>query len=131
MHEAWAATTASSPCICSWVSIRSIGLPPGWVAALDLRMPSMAAARLSAGSLAEMQSHIFSLAVTRHSFMKSSAHASAARPAPRTQTTRLKHTARIDLLPESPPLRAAPIRQYRGYVHLFKERTHLSKSFPT
>src|SRR5215510_11062298 len=120
MHEAWAATTASSPCICSWVNFRSIGLPPGWVAALDLRMPSMAPARLSAGSLAEMQSHVFWLVVTRHSFMKSSARAAPARLAPRTQTTRLKHTARIDLLPESPPLPAPPTRQYRGHVRLFK-----------
>src|SRR5262245_2338718 len=60
-------------------------------------MPSMAAARLSAGSLAEMQSHIFWLEVTRHSFMKSSARAAPARLAPRTQTTRLKHIARIDV----------------------------------
>src|SRR5262249_47430243 len=36
--------------------------------------------------------------------MKSSARAAPARLAPRTQTTSLKHTARIDLLPESPPL---------------------------
>src|SRR5262249_41467467 len=92
-------------------------------------MPSMAAARLSAGSLAEMQSHIFWLEVTRHSFMKSSARAAPARLVPRTQTTRLKHIALIDLLPESPPLPAAPTRQYRGHVRRFKGLgwTHLSK----
>src|SRR5262245_37061214 len=62
--------------------------------------------------------------------MKSSARAAPARLAPRTQTTRLKHTVLIDLLPESPPIPAAPTRQYRGHVRRFKGLgwTHLSKA---
>ena len=52
MHEACAITTASRPCICSWVSVEgSSRLPPGWVDLLDFCSPSIAAARLSAGQL--------------------------------------------------------------------------------
>src|SRR5712691_11056822 len=110
MHDAWAMTTASRPCICSCDSVAgSSRLPPGWVAALDLRMPATAAARLSAGILADMQSHIFCVAVTRHSFMNSSsARAAPERLAARTQTTRLKETVRISRSPKTAAPPAAP-----------------------
>src|SRR5262245_7307944 len=113
MQEAWARTTASRPCICSCDSVAgSSRLPPGWVAALDLRMPWIAAARLSAGILDEMQSHIFCEPVTRHSFMNSSARAAPDRPAIKAHMTRLKDTVRI-VAPWDRPLGGA-VLPYRA-----------------
>src|SRR5882757_6829907 len=106
MHDAWAMTTASRPCICSCESVEgSSRLPPGCVEAFDLRIPSTAAARLSAGILSDMHWHIFWLPVTRHSFMKSSARAAVDRPEASTQKTRPKETIRIEYSPENRPPR--------------------------
>src|SRR5206468_4345157 len=111
MHEAWAMTTASRPCICSCDKVEgSSRLPPCWVAALDLRMPTTAAARLSAGTLADMQSHILCDPVTRHSFMNSS-WASAAPDTPKTLTTRPTESKRIESLPENSRPAAASWRE--------------------
>src|SRR5580692_7589154 len=106
MHDAWAMTTASRPCICSCDSVEgSSRLPPGCVEALDLRIPSTAAARLSAGILPDMHSHIFWLPVTRHSVMKSSARTAVDRPAASTQKAKPKETIRIRHSPEEPAAR--------------------------
>src|SRR5215470_15672269 len=102
MHDAWAITTASSPCICSDVRVEgSNRLPPGWVAAFDLRMPSTAAARLSAGTLPDMHSHIFCDPVTMYSFMKASCACTEPRRLAATAPTTRKDSTRIKPLPEN------------------------------
>ena len=79
LQLACAITTASRPCICSCGRLDgSSRLPPGAMAALDFCRPSMAAWRLSAGSLAEMHSHIFCGVV----FMQTCMNASCAGAGP-------------------------------------------------
>src|SRR5262245_30850450 len=65
-----------------------------------------------------MQSHVFWLPVTMHSFMKSScARTGAARLAANAPTTR-KDSTRITLPPRRQPLPAAPVGQYLTQVPL-------------
>src|SRR6266496_4085483 len=94
-------TTASSPCVCSCERFDgSSRLPPGSIAAFDLRKPSMAACRLSAGSLDEMHSHILCEVVAAQACMNAScACAGADRPIARTMTEAALDTQkRMELL---------------------------------